>query len=55
VESGLLINWSLSRNFGIKIGFKIGVLGHKSDNLHPYRVGLIDKRLYLDAVTTTNR
>ena len=47
-----------SRNFliiGIKIGFKMGVLGHESDNLHPSRVELIDKGLYLDAVTTINR
>ena len=40
--------------FGIKIGFKMGVLELKSDNLHPYRVGSIDKGLYLDAETTIN-
>ena len=39
---------------GIKIGFKMDILGHQSDNLHPYRVGLIDKRLYLDAEAATN-
>ena len=41
--------------FGIKIGFKMGVLGCKSDNLHPYRVGLIDKGMYLEAVSAMNR
>ena len=39
---------------GIKIGFKMGVLGYKSDNLHPYRVGSIDKGLYLEAVSAIN-
>jgi len=40
---------------GIKIGFKMGVLGHQSDNLHPYRVGSIDKGLYLEAESGCNR
>ena len=40
--------------FGIKIGFKIGVLGCKSDNLHPYRVGSIDKGFIFDADTVIN-
>ena len=30
------------------------VLGCKSDNLHPYRVELIDKRSYLEAETAIN-
>ena len=43
------------RNFGVKIGYLLGVLGCKSDNLHPYRVVSIDKGLYLEANTTINR
>ena len=39
---------------GINIGVKMGVLACKSDNLHPYRVGLIDKGSYLEAKTTIN-
>ena len=49
-----IINIKL-RNFGIKIGFKMGVSGCKSDNLHPYRVESIDKGLYLEAVSGCNR
>ena len=33
----------------------MGVLGRQSDNLHPSRVESIDKGLYLEAVTATNR
>ena len=33
----------------------MGVLGRESDNTTLYRVGLIDKGLYLDAETATNR
>ena len=58
VESGLLLIGSISlsrNNFGIKIGFKIGVLGCKSDNPHPSRVESIDKGLCLEAETATNR
>ena len=51
----LLLVVLLSRNSGIKIGFKMGVLGCKPDNLHPSRVGLIDKGFYLEAVTAINR
>ena len=51
----LLLVVLLSRNFGIKIGFEMGVLGSKSDNLHPYRVESIDKGLYLEAVSGCNR
>ena len=53
-----IINWYYHHYhviFGIKIGFKMGVLVRKSDNLHPYRVGSIDKGLYLDAVSAINR
>ena len=39
---------------GIKIGFKMGVFGCKSDKKTLYRVGSIDKGLYLEAVTTIN-
>ena len=41
-----IINWQYHHYhviFGIKIGFKMGVLGYKSDNLHPSRVESIDK------------
>jgi len=40
---------------GIKIGFKMRVLGRESDNVHPSRVGSIDKGLYLEAETAINR
>ena len=59
VESGLLligiiIIIKLLRNFGIKIGFKMGVLGCKSDNPHPSRVESIDKRFDLDTASAIN-
>ena len=54
VVFGSIIIFINIKNFGIKIGFKIGVLGCKSDNLHPYRVKSIDKELFLEAVSAIN-
>ena len=57
VESGLLLIGLYYYHhviLGFKISLKMGVLGPKSDNLHLYRVGSIDKGFDLDAETAIN-